>query len=101
MPVQANYIVTVGMGKESTWGTSVAPTVFLSTSAPVFTEKQVSIFDKVLRGIRSETQAFSFGAGHSEVNIPGMPWYGDDSPNLVMDMLGTDTLTGTGAKAGT
>ncbi len=101
MPVQPNYIVTVGMGKEGSWGSAAVPTVFLSTSAPVFTEKQVSIFDKGLRGIRSETQAFSFGAGHSEANIPGMPWYGDDSPNLVMAMLGTDTLTGTGAKAGT
>lgn len=98
---QPNWIVTVGLAKEVTWGTPVTPpTTFLSSPTPTFTEKQDNIFDKGLRGIRSETQALTFGAGHTEVNIPDMPWYGDDSPNLLMGLLGTDTLSGS-ARTGT
>lgn len=100
---QPNWIVTVGMAKEGagTWGTAVTPpTIWLSSSAPVFTEKQVAVFDKGLRGIRSATQAMTFGAAHTEIDIPGMPWYGDDSGNLLMSMMGADALTGT-AKNGT
>lgn len=91
---QPNWIVTVGLAKETTWGTPVSPSTFLSTNAPVFTEKQVAIFDRGLRGIRSQTQSMTFGAGHSEFNIPGQPFYSDDSGHLLMSMMGTDTLTG-------
>ena len=98
---QPNWLVTVGMAKESTWGTPVNPaTVFLSSPAPVFDEKQDPIFDKGLRGIRSETQAFSFGAGHCEFTLADMPWYGDDSGHLLMALLGVDTISGT-ARTGT
>lgn len=99
---QPNWLVTVGLAKETVWGTAVTPpTTFLSTSAPVFTEKQVTVFDKGLRGIRSATQSMSFGAGHAEIDIPGMPWYGDDSGHLLMGMMGSDVLTGSTANTGT
>lgn len=97
----ANWVVTIGMAKEPSWGTITNPaTVFLSSPAPVFNEKQEAIFDRGLRGIRSATQALTFGAGHTELNIPDMPWYGDDSGHLLMAMLGVDTIAGT-ARAGT
>src|SRR2546421_7341276 len=68
--------------------------------APAFNEIQDPIFDRGLRGIRSETQAMTFGAGHTEFDIPDMPWYGDDSGHLLMALLGTDTIAGT-ARTGT
>jgi hypothetical protein len=43
----------------------------------------------------------SFGAGHSEVSLPDMPWYGDDSGHLLMALLGTDTLNTYVARTGT
>jgi hypothetical protein len=93
---QPNWVVTVGLAKETTWGTAVNPaTTFLSTDAPVFDEKQDPVYDRGLRGIRSALQSMTFGAGHTELDIPNMPWYGDDSGHLLMSMMGTDTITGT------
>lgn len=98
---QPNWKVTVGLAKESAWGTAVTPaTVFLSCPAPVIDEKQTPAWDRGLRGIRSEAQDMIFADGHSEVDFPGMPWYGDDSGHLLMSMLGADAITGA-AKTGT
>lgn len=94
-------MVHIGLAKESVWGTPINPaTTFLSSANPSFNEMQDPIFDKGLRGIRAETQALVFGAGHTEFDIPDMPWYGDDSGHLLMAMLGTDTIAGT-ARSGT
>jgi hypothetical protein len=94
-------VVQLGFAKESVWGTPIAtPTWSCSVDAPVFQEKQDPIKDTGLRGLRSATQAFVFGAGHSEINVPTMPYYGDDSVNFIMGMLGTDTISGT-ARTGT
>jgi len=99
---QPNWVVTVGLAKEPAWGTLTVPaTSFLSCPTPSFDEKQDTIFDKGLRGIRSETQAMSFGAGHSEISLPDMPLYADDSGHLFMGMLGTDTLNTYVARTGT
>ena len=89
------------MAKETVWGTAINPaTVFLSTMAPIFDEKQDAILDQGLRGIRAATQAMTFGAGHTEFDTGAMPWYGDDSGHLLMAMLGADAITGT-ARTGT
>src|SRR5256885_13449830 len=96
-----NWVVNSGLAKESVWGTAITPaTTFLSSPTPAFNEIQDPIFDRGLRGIRSETQALVFGAGHTEFDIPDMPWYGDDSGHLIMAMLGVDTIAGT-ARTGT
>ena len=98
---QPNWKVNVGMAKESTWGTAVTPaTIFLSCPAPVFSEKQTPVWDRGLRGIRSGAQGMIFADGHSELDLSNMPWYGDDSGNLLMALMGTDTITGA-AKTGT
>jgi tail tube protein len=98
---QPNWVVTVGLAKETTWGTPMTPpTTFLSTDKPVFTEKATSIYDRGLRGIRSALQGMSMGAVQTTVSIPNMPFYGDDSGHLLMAMMGSDTVTGT-AKNGT
>jgi hypothetical protein len=97
---QANWLVNVGVGKESTWGTAVPITTFFSSPAPSFAEKQDPIFDKGLRGIRSETQSMSFGAGRTEISLPDQPFYANDSGHLLMALLGLDTLLTTGGIAG-
>ncbi len=98
---QPNWKVNVGMAKEPSWGTVTTPSViFLSSPAPVFTEKQTPAWDKGLRGIRSETQGMVFADGHTELDMPNMPWYGDDSGNLLMALMGADAITGA-ARAGT
>lgn len=99
---QPNWLVTIGLAKESVWGTPVTPaTTFLSSPTPVFTEKQSSVFDKGLRGIRSETQGMVFSDAHTEFDIPGMPWYGDDSGHLLMALLGADAVVVSTTKTGT
>lgn len=98
---QPNWLVTLGFAKESVWGTPIAtPTWSASVDAPVFDEHQDEIEDTGLRGIRSATQAVTFGAGYTDVTLPNMPYYGDDSGNYLMAMLGTDTVSGT-ARTGT
>jgi Phage tail tube protein len=98
---QPTWKTTIGAAKESTWGVPVStPTVYFSTDKPSLVEKQDNIFDRGIRGIRAEAQSMSFGAGHSEVDIPNQPFYGDDSGNLLMALLGTDTIGGT-ARTGT
>jgi hypothetical protein len=98
---QPNWKVNVGMAKEPSWGTQTVPaTIFLSCPAPVFSEKQTPVWDRGLRGIRSGAQAMSFADGHSEIDLPNMPWYGDDSGNLLMALMGADAITGA-ARSGT
>ena len=98
---QPNWLVQIGFAKESVWGTAIAtPTFSVSVDAPVFDEQQDPIPDRGLRGVRSATQSMSFGAGHAEVTVPDMPWYGDDSGHWLMAMLGVDTISGT-ARTGT
>jgi hypothetical protein len=95
MSPQPNWRVTVGLAKESVWGTPISPpTTFLSTDKPAFTEKQTPIYDRGLRGIRSALQGMTFGAGSTTISIPNMPFYGDDSGHLLMAMMGSDTVTG-------
>jgi hypothetical protein len=98
---QPTWKITVGAAKEVTWGVPVSPpTVYFSTDKPAFTVKQTAIYDKGIRGIRAETQAMVFGEGMTNIDIPNMPFYGDDSGHLLMALLGTDTFTGT-ARSGT
>lgn len=98
---QPTWLVHVGWAKEVTWGTAVAPpTTFFTTAAPAFNEKQDPIYDKGLRGIRSETQNFIFGAGHTEFDLPAMPFYPTDTGQLLMGILGFDAVSGS-ARTGT
>lgn len=98
---QPNWKVNVGLAKESAWGTAVTPaTIFLSCPAPVLDEKQSPVWDRGLRGIRSEAQALVFADAHTELDFSAMPWYGDDSGHLLMSMMGADAITGT-ARTGT
>jgi tail tube protein len=99
---QPTWLVNVGLAKEvGGWGVPVNPvTTFLSSANPTFNEIQDPIWDRGLRGIRSETQALVFGAAHTEFDIPDMPWYADDSGHLLMAMLGVDTIAGA-ARVGT
>lgn len=105
MSPQPSWKVAVGMAKETTWGSPVSvPTVSWTTDKPSVTDKIDAIWDRSIRGIRAEAQALSFGAGHSEIDLPDMPFYGDDSGNLFMAILGTDTMTpasGSTQKTGT
>jgi hypothetical protein len=89
------------MGKESVWGTAVAPTVFLSTDKPAFDEKITPVLDQGLRGIRAKTHALSPAQGMTDVDVPDMPFYGDDSGNLLMALMGVDTFSGGTQKTGT
>jgi hypothetical protein len=98
---QPNWVVAVGMAKETVWGTPISPpTMMFSTDKPMFDEKQTPVYDRGLRGIRSALQGMVFAEGHTEVDMPNMPWYGDDSGNLLMAMMGADAITGA-AKNGT
>jgi hypothetical protein len=93
---QPNWLVQIGFAKEPSWGTATTPPTFVnSVDDPVFDEQQDPIYDRGLRGIRSALQGLSLGAGHTEVHMPDMPWYGDDSGHFLMGMMGTDTITGT------
>jgi len=98
---QPNYVVQCGMAKEPSWGTAtVPPTVSISVDQPVFQEDDEPIPDTGLRGNRAMTQNIAFGQGATMVNLPNMPWYGDDSVHWLMAFLGTDTVTGA-ARTGT
>lgn len=98
---QPNWLVVVGMAKEPAWGTATSPpTMNFTTDKPVFTEKQDPVYDRSLRGIRSALQNLVFADAHTEVDIPNMPWYGDDSGHFLMSMMGVDSISGT-ARTGT
>lgn len=98
---QPNWVVKAGFAKETVWGTPISPPTFMvSCDNPMFQEDQDPIKDKGLRGTRAATKAIYFAAGHTAVTLANMPFYGDDSVNFLMGMLGADTLSGT-ARTGT
>src|SRR5215469_725606 len=90
----------IGMGKESTWNTPVAAATFFPITASDHTPQFEDIPDDSYRGNAAQEQAYYQGVGWTDLNWPNMNFYPDDSGNLFMAMLGTDTVTGV-ARTGT
>ncbi|MHB8573540.1 MAG: phage tail tube protein [Candidatus Dormibacteria bacterium] len=84
-----------GFGKESTWGTGVAPTFGMAITGPKPKDDIKALYDDGLRG--SPAKDFAYFPGVRQAMFDGDSlYYPDDTPNLLMAILGTDAVTGAG-----
>lgn len=97
MPYQASWQVQVGLSKETTWGTAVAPSVFYPASKSVKLDTRYqNLLEEGWEGIAGKDKLYVQGVGWTEVNLPDMWFYPDNSVHFLMAMMGTDTVTGAG-----
>lgn len=91
MPLVAkNYI---GLKKETTWGTAVAPDLFLPVTSMNSEIEIARILDAGKRGVAAKDFASYAGTRRGKVTFGGM-WYPDVPPRLAHGILGTDTISG-------
>lgn len=84
----------LGIGKEATWGTAVAPTVWLPVKNPKPEDVTKFIDDKGFRGTMAELYAKYPGLQNATYGWDG-DFYPDVCPHLFMMIFGQDTVTGT------
>lgn len=94
--VQPVWNTQLGLAKETTWGTGVVATTFYGINKPKFTVKYQDITDLGFRGNASTLQGMYQGTGHTEIDLPDMQFYPDDTGHLLMAMLGVDSISGVG-----
>lgn len=96
MPAQ-RALQFVGLGRETTWGTTVVPTAYLPVKAPKgFVPKYDIIRDDSDRANLSDLQGLYLGTGFTPFELPDMNFYPDDSGFLPFAMLGVDSISGAG-----
>ena len=97
MPYQPSWQVQIGLAKESSWGTAVGSTIFFPAgkNAKLDTRYENQL-EEGWEGVAGKDKVYIQGTGYSELNWPDMWFYPDVSPNFLMAMLGTDTVTGAG-----
>ncbi len=90
------FYTTIGLGKETTWGTEVARTAFLPANEPDFQPRDLRhITDEGLRGLSSQEFDLIPGPGESTFSWDG-DFFIDDTLHLIMALMGTDTISGAG-----
>lgn len=89
LPTSQSYIM---LGKESTRGTTVAPTVSLPVKAPAPFDNYRMLEDLGLRGSMGDVYNLIQGVGNQEYACAG-DVFPDTFPNLLMGLLGSDTAT--------
>jgi hypothetical protein len=94
-PVQA-WQRSVGIGKETTWGTAVAPTDGIPINTPVLNDDPAEILDDGYRGDAAKDQGYYQGVWTSAFSgaIPGL--YADSGGHFLMGIMGADSVTGAG-----
>lgn len=92
MAVFGSYQTKLGVAKEATAGTFVAPTRWLPSTAPKPKDDIKYYEDKAFRGIPTETFGH-YGMGAWTQFDCGGPFYPDSVGILAMAALGTDTIT--------
>lgn len=96
MPLTSSLIY-LGVAKEVTQGTALAPTAFTPVDANLKDEDVTKwIEDKGLRGVPVDPIAQYAGPKSSTISADGM-FYPDVPPNFLVALLGADTVTGTAA----
>ena len=87
----------IGMGRETTWGTTVVPTIYLPIKTPKgFIPKYDTIRDDSDRNNLSDLQGLYLGTGYTPFDLPGMNFYPDDSGMPLAALMGVDTISGAG-----
>src|SRR5579859_2813618 len=90
------FFTVLAMGKEATWGTSVARTAFLPIEQPRFQPKALrNIIDTGLRGKASQEFDVVPGPGEGTFSFNGNV-YLDTFGHILQNILGADTITGAG-----
>src|SRR2546429_199183 len=85
----------VGFGKESTWGTAVAPTIWLPTTDYSWNEDRNRELDQGLRA-KAAKDFGAYDGTRSAKPSYGFHWYPDEVARFVARILGQDALTGSG-----
>ncbi|HDR8003429.1 TPA: hypothetical protein QCY70_004944 [Bacillus cereus] len=85
-----------GLGKETTFGTAVAPAVYIPYDSIKVEEDIKKVTDEGRRGILSKSFGVYNTTRQSKVEF-GMPAYPDLIGHLLMGILGKDTVTGSAA----
>jgi hypothetical protein len=95
MAVQATVRSYLGIAKEVTKGTAIAPTKFIPVSASKLKATDIidPLYDEGLRGSNVKTYAYIAGRTRSTVEWGG-PVYPDTFPWAIAGLLGTVTTTG-------
>jgi len=98
MSVQASVRSYLGIAKEATKGTAVAPTKFIPVSASKLKATDIidPLYDEGLRGSNVKTYAYIPGRTRSTVEWGG-PLFPDTFPWAVAGLFGTVTTTGASA----
>lgn len=87
MPILSTTKVQIG--KESTWGTSVAATKVVPVTAdPGFANEYAAVRDSARRGIAAMDYALLQGAGRANISLEG-PLLPDIAGNLLAGIMGT------------
>ncbi len=86
----------LGLAKEATRGTAQAPNVWLPITGPQPWDNINYLEDKGLRGSMVEIYNLVQGPIYQEYNFGG-PFFLDSTPNILMGILGSDTVATTGA----
>ncbi len=96
-PPIPTFLTSVGLAKETTWGTGVAPTTadqFVPLdSAPKQDDGIESIYDDGYRSRASQHQGYQQGNASSKFSF-GSQWYPDVCGNWLMGIMGSDGWAG-------
>lgn len=93
---KATYLSWLGIAKEATPGTAVAPTAFISADPPTPDEKFADLVDDASRGSNVGPFAVGRGVGETEINLAGK-LHADTFGWLLAAVLGDVATTGASA----
>lgn len=93
MPFTPKELEWVGVSKETTWGTAVAPTYFIPFKDAKLEDKIDTIEDNGIRGSLAETYNVIQGFKQSDADLSG-DVFPDSFGLFLLAMLGVDTVTG-------
>src|ERR1051326_4590255 len=90
-------LASLGIAKETTQGTYVAPTAFLpiDKSTLKVDDNPARLRDETLRGNAALLQGIYDGVKFSTVAFSG-PWFPDVCGHLAKGIIGVDTISGAG-----
>ena len=95
MPNPQTFFTVLALGKETSWGSSVARTAFLPIDNPRFQPKALrNVVDTGLRGKASQEFDLVAGPGEGTFSYSGNV-YADTFGHLIQNTLGSDAVTGT------
>jgi hypothetical protein len=96
MPLTPKELTWLGLAKETTWGTAVAPTYTIPTKDVKPEDVDAYVKDQGIRGAMALTYNIIPGVSQSNFEIDGEV-FPDSFGLLALAMLGSDTVTGAAA----